>query len=116
MASISLDRDDLVVQLTPAEKAWTLRGDLRVPAAAITAVDVVPDGLRAVRGLRSPGLGIPGRRKCGIFRRRGDKALVSVRAGQPAVRVSLQGTGYDSVLIGLDDAEHVAATLTAVRS
>ena len=116
MASISIEGDELVVRLTRAEKLWTLRRDLRVPMGAVSAVEVVPDGLRAVHGFRSPGLGIPGRRKCGTFRQRGHKALASVRAGQPAVRVALVGAPYDSVVVGMADAAARAAVLTALRS
>ena len=108
MAAVSIDRTDLVVTLARNEKFWGLLRDLRVPITSISAVDVVPDGRRAVRGLRAPGLGGP-QRLIGTWRARGDKQYVCVRRNQPAVRITLDGERYRTVLIGSDDASRVAA-------
>ena len=68
------------------------------------------NGVAAVSGLRAPGLGLP-RRKVGTWRQRGRRTAVSVRAGQPAVRVRLEGTRYDELLVGDSNA---AATVAAL--
>jgi hypothetical protein len=49
----------------------------------------------------------------GTWRARDDKQYVCVRRGQPAVKVTLDGQRYRTVLIGLDDAEGVAAAVRA---
>ncbi|MFG2057448.1 hypothetical protein ACGFI9_25850 [Micromonospora sp. NPDC048930] len=67
MATIAFDNDRIRVRLTPAEKLWALRGDLSFPRDAVRAVTVEPDGLHATRGMRAPGLGVPGRRKVGTW-------------------------------------------------
>ncbi|MGR6319685.1 hypothetical protein Q2K19_27470 [Micromonospora soli] len=108
MATIDLTTDLIQVRLTAAEKLWALRGDLRFPRSAVRAVTVEPDGLHATRGLRAPGLGVPGRRKVGTWRGRSGREFVSVRAGQPAVRITLAGQRYDAVLVGADDAPALA--------
>lgn len=111
MATLHLTDDHVEVRLTTAEKLAALRGDHRVPTDRITGVEVFDDGLDATRGIRAPGLAIPGRRRIGTWRRRGGKELVSVRGGQPAVRISLHGDRYLALVIGLDDPTPIAEAL-----
>lgn len=115
MATVPTTPQILRISLTRAEKALGLLRDLQVPRSAVTAVEVVPDGLAATRGVRAPGLGLPGRRKIGTWRGRGEKTLVTVQRGQPAVRVRLTGQRFDTLLVGTDDAAALAGTLTAGR-
>lgn len=115
MARLELDGDDVVVRLTGAEQVWSLRrGDVRVPRAAVTRATVVDDGLGEVRGLRAPGLALPGRIKVDIWRRRSGKELVSVRRDQPAVVVELTGTAWHRLVLGAPDraqADRAAASV-----
>ncbi|MGY1734352.1 hypothetical protein ACI798_22845 [Geodermatophilus sp. SYSU D01045] len=101
----------LRITLTPAEKVLGLLRDLEVPLSAVRSAEVVPDGLAAAHGLRAPGLGLPGVRKIGTWRRRGGKAFVSVRRGT-AVRLELTGQRVDTVLVTVDDAAAVVAALS----
>jgi hypothetical protein len=112
MPAIAIDGTELVVTLERNEKWWGLLSNLRVPITSITAIDVVPDGRRATRGMRAPGLGGP-QRLIGTWRAKNDKQYVCVRRGQPAVKLTLGGQKYRTVLIGLDHAERIAA---AIRS
>ena len=114
MTAILVSDDTLTVRLTPLSKVAGLLRDQIVPRSAITAIEVVPDGLAAARGLRAPGLALPGRRKIGTWRGRGVRRFVDVRRGQPALRLTLRGQHYDELLIGHDDATELAARLTPV--
>ena len=105
---MAIDGTDLVVTLDRNERWWGLLSNLRAPVGSITAVETVPDGRRAARGWRAPGLGGP-QRLIGTWRAQGDKQHVCVRRAQPAVKVILDDQKYRTVLIGLDDAEGVAA-------
>ena len=115
MTAILVSDDTLTVRLTPLTKLAGLLRNQVVPLTAVTAVDVVQDGLAAARGLRAPGLALPGRRKVGTWRGRGARRLVDVRRGQPALRLQLRGQRYDELLLGHDDAVALASRLT-VRS
>ncbi|WP_456611837.1 hypothetical protein [Blastococcus sp. SYSU DS0619] len=115
MATLQLTPSTLSVRLTRREKIAGLLRDVTVPLSAVREVDVVPDALAAARGLRAPGLGLPGLRKIGTWRRPGTRMLVCVRRGQPAVRIRLAGQDYDTLLVGADDAAAVAASLPAGR-
>jgi hypothetical protein len=116
MATLQLTPKTLTVRLTRFEKIAGLLRDLEVPLSAVRSVTAVDSGLEATRGLRAPGLGLPGVRKVGTWRGRGQKTMVSVRTGQPAVRVELDGARFDVLLIGADDAAARAAEITGALS
>jgi hypothetical protein len=114
MATLQPTPPTLSLRLTRGEKIAGLLRDLEVPLSAVRGVELVPDPLRAVRGLRAPGLALPGLRKVGTWRRPGERTLVCVRRGQPAVRIALDGQRYDALLVGADDAEALTAELTGL--
>jgi hypothetical protein len=115
MSAVHLTDQELRVELTRTEKLAGLHGDLRIPLAAITGVEVVPDALTATRGLRAPGLALPGRRKIGTWRTRTGAEFVNTRRGQAGVRLALSGHRLASVLLGDDDAAGLAARIRAAR-
>ena len=111
MAALDITDDQVHIRFTPAEKALGLVRDHAFPRDAIERVELIDDGVRAARGIRAPGLGIPRVRLVGTWRHRDGKDLVSVRRGQPALRVLLRDQRFDAVLIGLDDARTVQEQL-----
>jgi hypothetical protein len=111
MATVQTTPTTVTVHFTRAEKVAGLLRDVTLTRAAIRSVEVVPDPLTAIRGLRAPGLALPGRRKIGTWRRPGERTLVCVRGGQPGVQLRLAGARYDTVLLGVDDAATLADTL-----
>jgi hypothetical protein len=113
MATVTLHDGTLAVRFTPVEKIAGLVRDFAVAATAVTEVRVEEDALAAARGIRAPGLGIPGRRKVGTWRGRSGASLVSVRRGQPALSVTLDGQRYRTVLVGADDAQRLADQLSS---
>ncbi|MEQ1699514.1 MAG: hypothetical protein ABMA25_05350 [Ilumatobacteraceae bacterium] len=121
MNKISISSDGLSVRFTRTEKLAGLVGDVHVPLHQINSVSVVDDGLAAARGLRAPGLGVPGRRKIGTWRRRGQgRTLVDVRRGQPALSLELNDHHYARLLIGAPDAasltDRINSSLRAAAS
>jgi hypothetical protein len=114
MATIDISADTVRVSLSRFEKFFGLLGDLEVPRGAVTSAEAVPSGLAALRGLRAPGLGLPGVRAIGTWRARGEKSYVSVRRNEPALRLRLTGCRYDTVLIGTDAAADLAVRLAPV--
>ncbi|SDX99384.1 hypothetical protein SAMN05444365_101318 [Micromonospora pattaloongensis] len=112
MSTVTITADAIEVRLHAAEKAATLRGNLRVPRTAVSSVEVVEDALAATAGLRI-GLGVPGHRKLGTWHSLHGKEFVDVRKGQSAVRIRLAGHQYDSLLLGVDDPQAIVRTLDA---
>lgn len=112
MAHLDIADEHVDVRLSRAEKLFALRGDYRFARRNIESVEVFDDGLDATKGLRAPGLAIPGRRRIGTWRRRDGKQLVSVRRDQPAVRITLGGERYRAVVIGVDDPATIRSALS----
>ncbi len=110
MSSVQLAGGTLSVRLTRLERVGGLLSDLDVPLAAVVSAGSVPDGLREARGLRAPGLAVPGRIKVGTWRGRAGRSYVAVRPG-PALRLRLQGFRYDTVLVSAPDAERLAGAM-----
>jgi hypothetical protein len=113
MTTTRLTSDVLEIRLTPAERIAALHGDLRLPRGSIRSADVLAEGLGAVRGLRAPGLALPGLVKLGTWRGRGGSRFVAVRRGQPALRLTLTGGRFDTVLVSTPHAAAIAAELDA---
>jgi hypothetical protein len=98
------------VRPSPFERIAGLLPPLDVPLTAVKGVEVVRDALPAVHGFRL-GLGLPGIAMIGRFSRRGELDYVSVRRGQPAVRLHLTGQHFRTLLVGADSPEHLARAL-----
>lgn len=114
MARIRTNRDEVTVELTRAERMWSLRKDVTVPRSAVRSATVHDDGLQQVRGVRAPGLALPGRIKIGTWRGRWGKDLVVARRDRPAVVVDLAGADWGRLVVSCDDrssAERVAREL-----
>jgi hypothetical protein len=113
MTMITVSADRFRIHLARWERVAGLVRDLDVPLSAVRSVEVAPDGLAAARGLRAPGLGIPGRRKIGTWRWRGHKSWVAVRRGEPALVIELDGVRFDRIVVGCPQAQRYAEELRA---
>ena len=116
MATIEVTPTALYVRYTRREKIGGLLRDLAVPVDSIAEVGVETDGLAAATGFRAPGLAIPGRRKIGTWRARGQRTAVTVRRGEPAVLLRLEAHKYSDLLIGTPHAQQIADRLTEPTS
>ncbi|MGW4501296.1 hypothetical protein ACWENR_22110 [Micromonospora sp. NPDC004336] len=110
MASTTLDSGHLHIAFTAGERMWIRRQHLTVPLTAVRGVTVVAEPLRLARGARS-GLAVSGFVKIGtwgVFG--GPRQLVSARAGQPGLHLTVDrtATGYDEILLSDPAATTVA--------
>ena len=99
VARIEEDGDDVVIRLSGWEKAGALRGHVRFPRAQIRSVTHVRDARAAVRGVRAPGTGVPGRVALGTWRRWHGKDFVAAYRHDPGVVIDLVDQPYDRVVI-----------------
>jgi hypothetical protein len=114
MPTLTIDGDRAVVCLTGMQSVMALARQVSVPVAAITAVEVVPDGGEIDLGWRVGGTSIPRRLWFGRFRRRGKgRTFAAVYAGEPAVVVRTRAgeTDWDELVLTLEDPEAAAATV-----
>lgn len=115
MSTLHIENGTVTLHLTTGEKVAGIHGDLEFPVTAVTSVEVVPDALAAVHGMRAPGLSLPGVRKVGTWRTKEGSEFVVASAGQAGVRLHLKGEKLSSVLIGDADADELARTVEAAR-
>ncbi|SCL72541.1 hypothetical protein [Micromonospora peucetia] len=113
MATTTLTPGHLHIRFTAAERMWTRRQQLTVPLTAVRDVTTVAEPLRLARGARS-GLTVSGFVKIGtwgIFG--GPRQLVSARAGQPGLHLTVDrtATGYDEILLSDPTAPTIAAAI-----
>jgi hypothetical protein len=73
MAAVDIRQDELVVTLSRIERVAALRRQIRVPMASVRSICADPDPWSALRGIRSPGTGIPGVVAYGVRRMTGDR-------------------------------------------
>ncbi len=113
MSQVSLSDGRLTVRLRPWERIAGLLGDLDVPLTSVSAAEAVPDGTRALQGVRAPGLAWPGGPRIGTWRGRGATRYVALRPHEPALRLQLRGERYDEVLVSTPEAARLAGALAA---
>ena len=109
MAELSIEADELIVHLSPFEKAEAVHADLRFPTTSITDVTVLDNAIQSVHGLRAPGAGIPGYLAVGTFRGPTSKMFAAIHRSAPrGVKIDLEGESYDTLVIGCEDPEATA--------
>jgi len=83
MAELKRDGDELVVELSLAEKAEAAHGDIRVPASSVREMEVVEDAIHAVEAWKKTvGAAWPGRFAIGTFRDADGKVFAVVHAAR----------------------------------
>ncbi len=112
MAHIRLSDNNVRIELSLWEKIFGLMGDRAIPRSSITEVTLETDPLGATRGLRAPGLGVPGSVKIGTWRGQGRKMYVCIRRSTPAVRLETPGLDRDAFLVSVADAAELVDELT----
>ncbi|SCL72820.1 hypothetical protein GA0070606_6308 [Micromonospora citrea] len=119
MASTALTADHLHIRFTAGERMWIRREHLTVPLTAVRDATAVTEPLRLARGARS-GLAVSGFVKIGTWGvLGGPRQLVSARAGQPGLHLTVDRavTGYDEILLSDPTAPTVADAIRhATRS
>ncbi len=114
MPTLTIEGGDLLVHLSPLERlgAFCFR-DVRFPLASVTEVEVEPDAWSALRGIRSPGTGIPRVIAYGTRRHRGGKDLALVTGGRRAgLRVDFgEGAPYSRLVITVADPQEQAKVI-----
>jgi hypothetical protein len=117
MAELVVDGDELVVTMTRREQLAALRGEVRVPLAAVRSAVVEPEPFRAMSGIRAPGTAWPGRIAYGVWRKPGRRPdFVAMRRGRSVIRVELDPpAAFGRLLVGVGDTKATLSRLDAAR-
>jgi hypothetical protein len=113
MASLVIERDELVVRLSQLEQCAALRGDLRIPLCAVQSIYEEDDPYTALRGIRAPGTGVPRRLAYGVRLFTGGRPdFAALHGPGPAVRVELKPDApFGRLLVTVPDARAAVAAL-----
>ncbi len=112
MARLDLAGGMLILHLSLLERlGGFVRGDARVPLAAVRTARASNDPWGELRGIRMPGTGLPGRIALGTRRFSGGKDFVAVYGKGPAVVVELVGVEFSRLVVSSRGAELIAAEI-----
>lgn len=113
MAHITLSDEEIRIELSLWEKVFGLMASRTIPRSAVTEVALEAEPLRTTRGMRAPGLGVPGSVKIGTWRGKGRTMFVSIRRSVPAVRIETVGLDRDAFLVSVPNATSVVSALSS---
>lgn len=113
MATISVQGQDLVVEMNGLDKLWSLKSRLTIPLANVRGATLDPGILGEPKGIRAPGTHVPGVITAGTFHRDGEKVFWAVRDAQKAVVVELSDEQYTRLVVEVDDPREVVAMVEA---
>lgn len=112
MAELVREEDNLVLKLTTLEKVEGVHGNIEVPVSSVQSIEVLEDVVHAVHGLKMPGSRLPGVFAMGTFiSREGMVFAIVHHQTKRGLKVNLQGTTYDALIVGVDDPEGLASSL-----
>jgi len=111
VATLAVEGDELHLQLSTWEKIGAFHSDIRVPTDSVAAVDVATVPRSTVRGMRSPGTGLPGVVALGTWRYRGGPDFIAVYRNRPSVVVTLRNQPFTRLIVSVDDPDAVAAEI-----
>ncbi|TFD32306.1 hypothetical protein [Cryobacterium cryoconiti] len=112
MASLRVHPDRLEIHLTKAEKALALRrDDLVVPRDHIRSVAITDDPWIWIRGIRSPGVGLPHVVAVGTWKFHGGKDFLAIKRKRQAVVIDLIDDEFSRVILTTNHAPDLIASL-----
>jgi hypothetical protein len=103
MAHVSIDGDDLIVDVEGLDKLWALKSRLTVPLANVRGATADPGIVREPKGIRSPGTHVPGVIVAGSFYTEGERVFWDVRNRDQAIVIELGDETYARLVIEVDD-------------
>ncbi len=112
MAELSVNDDRLQLKLSRWERLGSLRRDDLVFALAnVARVERLENARTAIRGLRAPGTGWPGRIALGSWRTRRTVDFVAVYGNKPGYMFELEGERFARLVVSSPRIPEVDALL-----
>ncbi|KQU39159.1 MULTISPECIES: hypothetical protein [unclassified Rhodococcus (in: high G+C Gram-positive bacteria)] len=103
MNTVTIVDGRLVVEPRGLDKLWSFTRRLDIPLSEVKGATVDTGVRREPRGIRAPGLSIPGK-YAGTFHRDGEKVFWNVGDPVRNIVIELDGTGrFDRLVLTVDD-------------
>ncbi len=116
MARLSVSNDLLTVDVQGLHQLWAFKRRICVPLAHVRGATADAGIVQEPKGLRAPGLHVPGATVIGTFHRAGEKHFWDVRSGAHAVVIELTGETYDRLIVDVDDPRSTVDTINRALS
>lgn len=102
MNTVTITNNNLVVEPQGMDKLWSLKRRLEYPLASVRGATFDPGANNEPKGLRAPGLAIPGK-WAGTFHRDGEKSFWNVSTPGETVVIELANEHYDRLILTVND-------------
>lgn len=102
MNTVTIVDNNLVVEPQGLDKLWSFKRRLEIPLASVRGATFDPGANNEPKGLRAPGLAIPGK-WAGTFLRDGEKSFWNVSKPGETVVIELTNEHYDRLILTVSD-------------
>lgn len=116
MARVSITDDLLTVELQGLHRLWAFKRRLRVPLAHVRGATADPGMARERKGLRAPGLHLPGAAVIGTFHRDGERHFWDVVGSAGVVVIELVDEAYDRLVVEVEQPRDVTDAINRATS
>lgn len=113
MNTVTVTDRTVTVEPQGLDKLWSLTRRLEFPADHVRGATFDPGANSEPKGIRSPGLHIPGK-WAGTFQRDGEKSFWNVSAPDRTVVIELAGEDYDRLYLTVDDPRTVVDRINEI--
>ncbi len=113
MNTVTIIDNTLVVEPRGLDKFWALTRELRIPLGHVRGATVDPGAAHDYKGLRNPGLGVPGVKWAGTFTLDGERHFWNVTGSAATIVVQLADEHYDRLYLTVADP---SATVDAINA
>jgi hypothetical protein len=102
MNNITIDKGTLTVEPQGLDKLFSFKGHLTIPVSHVAGATFDPGINSAPKGIRDPGLSIPGK-YAGTFVQDGEKSFWNVSGAGKTIVIQLANEDYDRLVLTVDE-------------
>ncbi len=106
MNIVTVEDGRLVVEPRGMDKVWSLTRRLEIPLAHVRGATVDPGANAEPKGIRTPGLEIPGK-AAGTFLRRGERTFWNISRPRDTIVIELVEEKYQRLVLTVDGPREV---------
>jgi hypothetical protein len=115
LTEVELTRGALVVHVPGMDRLWALKSRLEIPLAHVVGAEAGPEVAREWhKGIRVPGIHVPGVITAGTFYQDGERVFWDVHNPERTVVIQLRDEQYAKLVIEVDDRPATAAAIRGV--
>jgi hypothetical protein len=115
-ASIDTTRQILVVEPQGLDKVWGFTRRIEIPINQVRGATHDPGAAEDYKGIRGPGLGIPGHKWVGTWHKDGQRHYWNVTGGKTAIVVQTTSPRFQRLYLSVEDPRMVVDLINAAMT